>query len=545
AIVVGGSAEGGQDLHCDALGRIKVRFHFQDGDGHHDSAWLRVMQRYAGPGVGSQFLPRIGQEVLVGFLEDEIDRPIVLGALYNGLGEAGVPRTPGGNAGQSDLSIYTQAQDHRPSAQANLGGGQAPVWHGWGPGEDQHRNPAAQWGIRSQEWGGSGYSQLVFDDSNGQLRTQLATTQAATQLNLGHLIHSADNYRGSFRGEGFELRTDAWGSVRCERGLWLSAYAHNQNEPAGLAVQQVALLNQLNALGKTFSQAAKTHLTSPLAAHEGINKPSTSQLSETQAPLAILQKSASTTVTGTELGTGYTDAPQRETSAGNARVPHTGDPILGISAPAGVMHVAGQALHWNAGETLTLASGQDSDAAIMHRARLHSGQAIGVLAAASKGQREDTALSIVAGEGELDIQAQHDQIKLQAKDHLHVASRSAEVELAAGKTIHIATAGGASITIENGNITFNAPGEIKVQAGRKSFVGATQLSREMNEWPDSKFDQRVKMVLRSGKAACNQRYEIHRADGAVIRGITDGDGWTQLQQGISLDGATVKWLGKA
>ncbi|WP_196391528.1 type VI secretion system Vgr family protein, partial [Ralstonia solanacearum] len=46
--------------------------------------------------------------------------------------------------------------------------------------------------------GGRGYSQLVFDDSDGQLRTQLATTQAYSQLNLGHLIHQQDNRRGSF-----------------------------------------------------------------------------------------------------------------------------------------------------------------------------------------------------------------------------------------------------------------------------------------------------------------------------------------------------------
>ncbi|WP_425513208.1 phage baseplate assembly protein V, partial [Xanthomonas fragariae] len=56
----------------DALGRIRVRFHFQhdaSAPAAQDSTWLRVAQRYAGPGVGSQFLPRIGQEVLVGFLE--------------------------------------------------------------------------------------------------------------------------------------------------------------------------------------------------------------------------------------------------------------------------------------------------------------------------------------------------------------------------------------------------------------------------------------------------------------------------------------------
>jgi len=68
AIVVGPEgrtrAEGSQELYCDQLGRVRVKFHFQQARApdDRDSCWLRVAQRYAGPGVGSQFLPRIGQE---------------------------------------------------------------------------------------------------------------------------------------------------------------------------------------------------------------------------------------------------------------------------------------------------------------------------------------------------------------------------------------------------------------------------------------------------------------------------------------------------
>ncbi|PPV02366.1 type VI secretion system Vgr family protein, partial [Xanthomonas bromi] len=269
AIVVGadGSTGGSQEVYADALGRIRVRFHFQhdaSAPAAQDSTWLRVAQRYAGPGVGSQFLPRIGQEVLVGFLEGDIDRPVVLGALYNGKGEAGVPATPGGTSASADTRLYAQAGDGKPSAQANLAGGHAPAWHGAGGGADNHRNATALWGVQSKEWGGAGHSRLVFDDSDQQLRLQLATTQAATQLNLGHLIHQADNYRGSFRGEGFELRTDAWGAVRATSGLWLSSYARSGG-PAGEATQPSALLSQLQTLGKTFSQAAGTHQTVTLA----------------------------------------------------------------------------------------------------------------------------------------------------------------------------------------------------------------------------------------------------------------------------------------
>ena len=203
AIVVGPEAstvaQGSAELHSDALGRIRVRFHFQhdaQGDEAADSCWLRVAQRYAGPGVGSQFLPRIGQEVLVTFVDGDIDRPLVTGALYNGQGEAGIPATPGGKHADASLDAYAQAGDHRSSAQANLAGGHAPAWHGMSPDDDGHRNAAALGGIKSKEFGGSGHNALVFDDSDGELRLQLATTHAATQLCLGHLLASKRPARG-------------------------------------------------------------------------------------------------------------------------------------------------------------------------------------------------------------------------------------------------------------------------------------------------------------------------------------------------------------
>ncbi len=84
ATVVGpGQAEG--TVCTDALGRIKVHFHW-DRDGTLDdtaSCWIRVSQAWAGQGMGVQFIPRVGMEVIVGFLGGDIDRPIVLGAAHN------------------------------------------------------------------------------------------------------------------------------------------------------------------------------------------------------------------------------------------------------------------------------------------------------------------------------------------------------------------------------------------------------------------------------------------------------------------------------
>jgi type VI secretion system secreted protein VgrG len=82
AVVTGPS---GEEIHTDKYGRIKVQFHW-DREGKQDdktSSWVRVAQATAGAGFGSVFLPRIGWEVVVTFLEGDPDQPLVTGCVYN------------------------------------------------------------------------------------------------------------------------------------------------------------------------------------------------------------------------------------------------------------------------------------------------------------------------------------------------------------------------------------------------------------------------------------------------------------------------------
>ncbi|MFO0611524.1 MAG: type VI secretion system tip protein TssI/VgrG [Polyangiaceae bacterium] len=75
----------GEAIYTDALGRIKVQFHW-DREGSRDdrsSCWLRLAKTWSGAGWGSQFIPRVGMEVIVGFLGGDIDRPIVMGTVDN------------------------------------------------------------------------------------------------------------------------------------------------------------------------------------------------------------------------------------------------------------------------------------------------------------------------------------------------------------------------------------------------------------------------------------------------------------------------------
>ncbi len=84
AIVTGPA---GDEIYVDEFGRIKVQF-IWDREGKNDessSCYLRVMQAWAGNGWGTSFIPRIGHEVIVTFLDGDPDRPIVTGAVYNGV----------------------------------------------------------------------------------------------------------------------------------------------------------------------------------------------------------------------------------------------------------------------------------------------------------------------------------------------------------------------------------------------------------------------------------------------------------------------------
>jgi type VI secretion system secreted protein VgrG len=82
AVVVG---QQGDEIYTDKYGRIKVQFHW-DREGKRDqnsSCWMRVAQAWAGRRWGTTFIPRVGQEVIVDFLEGDPDQPIVTGTVYN------------------------------------------------------------------------------------------------------------------------------------------------------------------------------------------------------------------------------------------------------------------------------------------------------------------------------------------------------------------------------------------------------------------------------------------------------------------------------
>ncbi|WP_139667901.1 type VI secretion system Vgr family protein [Pseudomonas sp. F16(2018)] len=100
AVVVGPA---GEEIWTDQYGRVKVHFHWDrhDQSNENSSCWIRVSQATAGKNWGSIQVPRIGQEVIVSFLEGDPDRPIITGRVYNA--EQTVPYDLPGGATQSGM----------------------------------------------------------------------------------------------------------------------------------------------------------------------------------------------------------------------------------------------------------------------------------------------------------------------------------------------------------------------------------------------------------------------------------------------------------
>jgi type VI secretion system secreted protein VgrG len=106
----------GEKIHVDAYGRIKIKFRWDRSSADDDttSIWVRVAQAAAGSWGGTWFLPRVGDEVLVAFLDGDPDRPLVTGSVYGK--DAKPPFLPGANRAQSGIRTRSYKSDSAEDA---------------------------------------------------------------------------------------------------------------------------------------------------------------------------------------------------------------------------------------------------------------------------------------------------------------------------------------------------------------------------------------------------------------------------------------------
>ncbi|SUD94436.1 Uncharacterized protein conserved in bacteria [Ralstonia mannitolilytica] len=268
-------------------------------------------------------------------------------------------------------------------------------------------------GWHSQGLGGEGYNQWVVDDHPGQLRMRLASSTANSQLNLGYVMsHGATGgERGSWRGTGAELRTDAWAVVRAGGGLLLSTTA--QPRAGGTLLDAHEARGQLTAAQKTaqrLSDAASSQQALPLAANEAFD-PLTQALDPAQ------DGHYDSNVNG-----------QDATQPNKAPVERFGQPWLATESPTSIA-LASQA-------TTTVYAGRHLHGTAQGDWHLAAGNVIA--AAAAKGVSlfaQRNGVRVIAEGGPVSIQAHTDALAVLADKAVTVTSSAASVEILAQQNI--------------------------------------------------------------------------------------------------------------
>jgi len=496
-------------VHTDRDHRVKVQFHWQRGveshsrlphpspDGHagapgDDSAgtWVRVatpLASTAGANWGSHALPRVGQEVLVDFLEGDIDRPVIIGALYNG-------------AGAEDAQHNTRNHGAGPVT------GNAPAWFPGGAGA--HAHPAVLSGLKSQamkasQLGMGACSQLVFDDSPGQARLSLqrhaSAHQGTAELNLGHLRHQVDNQRMQAVGFGAELKTVHGLAVRAGQGMLLSTDrlaggAHMTSRDARL---------QIDA-GKELQES----LASTAQKHNAM-------LPGELNAIAGIKDSAAVIGTVSDGATAYS-SPQMQLSSPFGIVAVTpADAVLAASASTSIC--AGQDINF-------AAQGNSYRAAVAGISLFTYGKA-----STKEKPNQETGIRLHAASGKVSSQSQAGDTRLTADKGITVASTAASVR-AVGKQHVLLTAQGACLKLEGGNIMLRAPGKVEFKASMKELAGPKDGSVSVPALPKAREIYNEAFVIRNEETKepmAFVRYRLESASGVTIEGITDAMGRTQ------------------
>jgi len=518
AIVVGPS---GAPVHTDRDHRIKVQFHWQRGDGSHSrlspsmsasetgapaddraGTWVRVatpLAPIAGANWGSNALPRVGQEVLVDFLEGDIDRPVVIGTLYNGQGQP-------------------DAQDNQVAQGNGAAIGNAPAWF---PGETEaYAHAAVLSGLKSQslqssQTGSGAYSQLVFDDTPGQSRLSLQCHaqphQGSAELNLGFLRQQTDNQRLLAVGFGAELKTEHALALRAGQGMLLSS--RTSQGASGQVLDSREAQGQVEAGAErlqALAELAKTH-------QAGLPKePDPEKLPAVEG----LRKSA--------------EALANRTSAG---VTAFGMPLMQWDSPAGIVAATPASAVLTTGITASMSAGQDINFASQANL-LHS--AAGGISLFTRGKAEDsqklnqeTGLHLHAASGKFSTQSQDGPTTVSASRTVTAASTDAAVSIAAKQHVRL-TAQGAALRLEGGNIELRAPGKVEFKASMKDLTGPQNASASLPALPKlavpnlpARYSNRLdvsNLFVQHDFGAVS--FAAKRADGKAVTGLLDQHGRT-------------------
>ena len=445
AIVVGPANE---EVYTDQLNRIKVRFHWDrlnDGD-EKASCWVRVAMSDTGGGYGGVHVPRIGEEVLISWVDGDCDRPLVTGRVYNGA---------------------TQ-----------------PHWHSNG----------LLSGYRSKEYQGSGYNQMVMDDSTGQNRVHLYSTSTNAHLHLGYLIDQSGNSRGPYLGSGFDLKSDAYGAVRAGQGLYVTTYPAT-SQPLDARQTTSQLVNAESVL-ESMSDASTAHQAESL--RDGYDS------------LKAFTDATRNSVSGSSSG-GNT------AGGGTGSANAFGEPLMLFGSPSGIALSTQQSVHIASNAQTNLVSGQSTHIATGKSLIASVAEKLSLFV-------QNGGMKLFAAKGKVEVQAHSDNIEITAQKTLKILSSTERIEIASATGI-LLTSGGGYIRLKDGNIEIHSPGVVDIKGAAHMFAGPAQMRTNLGAFKqsDGPYDEKFVFKDELGRPMPSMAHLLEmRSD--QLENVTDQDG---------------------
>ncbi len=429
----------------DASGLYRVQFD-ADRDGKsqgQESMPVRLAKPYGGDVYGFHFPLVQGTEVAIAFHEGDPDRPYIAHALHD-----------------------SRHVDHVTE-------------------KNSTRNV-----IRT-----AGLNKLRMEDKRGEEHIKLSTEYGKTQLNLGHNVNASR----ALRGEGAELRTDDWVSIRGGKGVFISADIQPQAQGQMLEMDDAILqLEQALTLARSMAKAAIS-------------------AKATQGDVGSQQRL-------------------------NASLSDLTAPGMLLHAPEGIGMVSARTLRIASGsESVGIMSGDNTDISAGQSFTVAAGEAVSLLA-------NNQGMQLLAAKGEVNIQAQSDALSVSAQQGLEIQSSEGTVTVSAHQELVLAC-GGAYIKLSGGNIELGCPGNILLKSANVQKMGAASLDITPIEMPVG-FGGGFILTDDKGIPQSSTPYRITTAEGDVLQGITDENGKTapvntSIPSSVKAEFGKVKTNGEA
>ena len=406
----------------DASGLYRVQFD-ADRDAKHqglESMPVRLAKPYGGDKYGFHFPLIQGTEVAIAFHEGDPDRPYIAHALH----------------------------------------------------DSRHVDPVTEKNSTRNVMRTAGLNKLRMEDQRGEEHIKLSTEYGGkTQLNLGHNVDATR----VLRGEGAELRTDEWVSIRGGKGVFITAESQPAAQGQMLAMDEaIQQLEQALTLARSMAKAAVT-------------------AGATESDIRSQQQLKTSLSALTEAG------------------------IL-LHAPGGIGMVSPRAIGMASGsESVSLVSGGNTDISAGQSFTVAANAAVSLLA---NGQ----GMQLLAAKGAINLQAQSDALTVNARKDIDIQSAEGKVTVSARQEL-LLTCGGAYIKLNGGNIELGCPGNILLKCTNLQKMGAASIDIGPVTLPAG-FGGGFIFTDDNGIPQASVPYRVTTAEGETLQGVTDSQGKT-------------------